>query len=90
MRKLLVFNPFFFFKQMKNIHCKKAEVQHKTWAFTPSKAKTPSLPRNAATTWWLVTPCIFHVSQAQMAPHLIKGILQDLISLELLFTYFKV
>jgi len=58
MSKLLVFN----------IHCKKAEVQHKTWAFTPSKAKTPSLPHNAATTWWLVIPSYFHVSQAQMAP----------------------
>jgi hypothetical protein len=44
---------------MECIHYKKAEVQHKTWAITPSKPKTLSLPHNAATTWWLVTPLYF-------------------------------
>ncbi len=48
-----------FLKQMESIHCKKVEVQHKTWAIAPSKPKTPSLPHNATTTWWLVKPSYF-------------------------------
>jgi hypothetical protein len=59
MGKLLVLNLLKKEKEMENIHCKKVEVQHKTWAITPNKPKTPSLPHNAATTCWLVTPSYF-------------------------------